>query len=116
MLCFSSAIDSYSDVTPSSHSPPPTVHRQVERRRELVRSQTLPRTSETQARKALLEKLEREDGKYVTCLQNCLLIGNYFVWAKVHRCSLQVGLSFSRTYFNLASVNFPEEKENPELS
>ncbi|NXI31703.1 SMTL2 protein, partial [Sterrhoptilus dennistouni] len=58
-----SAIDSYSDVTPSSHSPPPTVHRQVERRRELVRSQTLPRTSETQARKALLEKLGRDDGK-----------------------------------------------------
>ncbi|NWS27491.1 SMTL2 protein, partial [Polioptila caerulea] len=58
-----SAIDSYCDVTPSSHSPPPPVHRQGERRRELVRSQTLPRTSETQARKALLEKLERDDGK-----------------------------------------------------
>ncbi|NWV67530.1 SMTL2 protein, partial [Malurus elegans] len=58
-----SAIDSYCDVTPSSLSPPPTVHRQVERRRELVRSQTLPRTAETQARKALLEKFERDDGK-----------------------------------------------------
>ncbi|NWR08491.1 SMTL2 protein, partial [Paradoxornis webbianus] len=58
-----SAIDSFCDVTPSSHSPPPTVHRQVERRRELVRSQTLPRTTGTQARKALFEKLEREDGK-----------------------------------------------------
>ncbi|NXH46834.1 SMTL2 protein, partial [Dicaeum eximium] len=58
-----SAIDSYCEVIPSSHSPPPTVHRQVERRRELVRSQTLPRTSGTQARKALLEKLERDDGK-----------------------------------------------------
>ncbi|NXB24499.1 SMTL2 protein, partial [Rhagologus leucostigma] len=58
-----SAIDSYGDVTPSSHSPPPTVHHQVERRRELVRSQTLPRTIGTQARKALLEKLERDDGK-----------------------------------------------------
>ncbi|NXY35315.1 SMTL2 protein, partial [Pomatorhinus ruficollis] len=58
-----SAIDSYCDVTPSSHSPPPTVHRQVERRRELVRSQTLPRTTGTQARKALFEKLERDDGK-----------------------------------------------------
>uniref|UniRef100_A0A8C9UFX5 Smoothelin like 2 n=1 Tax=Serinus canaria TaxID=9135 RepID=A0A8C9UFX5_SERCA len=62
-LCFSSAIDSYREVTPSSHSPPPTVHRQVERRRELVRSQTLPRTTGTQARKALFEKLERDDGK-----------------------------------------------------
>ncbi|NWW55630.1 SMTL2 protein, partial [Ifrita kowaldi] len=58
-----SAIDSYCDVTPSSQSPPPTVHRQVERRRELVRSQTLPRTTGTQARKALFEKFERGDGK-----------------------------------------------------
>ncbi|XP_063259078.1 smoothelin-like protein 2 [Prinia subflava] len=58
-----SAVDSYCDVTPSSHSPPPTVHRQVERRRELVRSQTLPRTAGTQARKALFEKLERDDEK-----------------------------------------------------
>ncbi|NXI83739.1 SMTL2 protein, partial [Rhipidura dahli] len=58
-----SAIDSYCDTIPSSHSPPPTVHRQVERRRELVRSQTLPRTAGTQARKALFEKLERDDGK-----------------------------------------------------
>ncbi|NXL21724.1 SMTL2 protein, partial [Setophaga kirtlandii] len=58
-----SAIDSCCEVTPGSHSPPPTVHRPVERRRELVRSQTLPRTSETQARKALFEKLERDDGK-----------------------------------------------------
>ncbi|NXB00685.1 SMTL2 protein, partial [Cnemophilus loriae] len=58
-----SAVDSYCDVTPSSHSPPPTAHRQVERRRELVRSQTLPRTIGTQARKALFEKLERDDGK-----------------------------------------------------
>ncbi|NWZ93879.1 SMTL2 protein, partial [Nesospiza acunhae] len=58
-----SVIDSCCEVTPSSHSPPPVVHRPVERRRELVRSQTLPRTSGTQARKALFEKLERDDGK-----------------------------------------------------
>ncbi|NWI47426.1 SMTL2 protein, partial [Picathartes gymnocephalus] len=58
-----SAIDSYCDVTPSSHSPPPTVHHQVERRRELVRSQTLPRTTGTQTRKALFEKFERDNGK-----------------------------------------------------
>ncbi|XP_068766245.1 smoothelin-like protein 2 isoform X2 [Struthio camelus] len=57
-----SATDSYYDVTPKSRSPPPTVHRQVERRRELVRSQTLPRTSGTQARKALFEKLEQDSG------------------------------------------------------
>ncbi|NXN36289.1 SMTL2 protein, partial [Rhinoptilus africanus] len=58
-----SATDSYCEVTPSSHSSPPTVHRQVERRRELVRSQTLPRTSGTQARKALFEKFEHDGGK-----------------------------------------------------
>ncbi|NXT72341.1 SMTL2 protein, partial [Chaetops frenatus] len=58
-----SAIDSYCDVTPSSHSPPPAVHHRVERRRELVRSQTLPRTAGTQTRKALFEKLERDNGK-----------------------------------------------------
>ncbi|EMP41091.1 Smoothelin-like protein 2 [Chelonia mydas] len=59
----SNTIDSYYDVTPKSCSPPPTVHRQVERRRELVRSQTLPRTSGTQARKALFEKFEQDSGK-----------------------------------------------------
>uniref|UniRef100_A0A8C6ZB64 Smoothelin like 2 n=1 Tax=Nothoprocta perdicaria TaxID=30464 RepID=A0A8C6ZB64_NOTPE len=49
--------------SPTSHSPPPTAHHQVERRRELVRSQTLPRTSGTQARKALLEKFEQDSAK-----------------------------------------------------
>ncbi|NWJ02020.1 SMTL2 protein, partial [Crypturellus undulatus] len=58
-----SATDRYYDVTPKSRSPPPTVHRQVERRRELVRSQTLPRTSGTLARKALFEKFEQDSGK-----------------------------------------------------
>ncbi|XP_069730342.1 smoothelin-like protein 2 isoform X1 [Phaenicophaeus curvirostris] len=58
-----SATDSYSNATPDSRSSPPTAHRQGERRRELVRSQTLPRTSGAQARKALLEKLEQESGK-----------------------------------------------------
>ncbi|KAM6296765.1 smoothelin-like protein 2 [Aegotheles albertisi] len=58
-----SAADSYGDVTSSSHSSPPSVHRQVERRRELVRSQTLPRITGTQARKALFEKFEHDGGK-----------------------------------------------------
>ncbi|NWW04650.1 SMTL2 protein, partial [Oreocharis arfaki] len=58
-----SAVDGSRDVTPGSRSPPPTVRRQVERRRELVRSQTLPRTAGTQAGKALFEKFERDDGK-----------------------------------------------------
>ncbi|XP_032072804.1 smoothelin-like protein 2 [Thamnophis elegans] len=46
-----------------SHSSPTSVHRQVEKRRELVRSQTLPRTSETQSRRALFEKFEQDTGK-----------------------------------------------------
>ncbi|XP_055113895.1 smoothelin-like protein 2 isoform X1 [Symphalangus syndactylus] len=48
--------------SPVSPQPPAItqVHRQGERRRELVRSQTLPRTSEAQARKALFEKWEQE--------------------------------------------------------
>ncbi|NXC90211.1 SMTL2 protein, partial [Cercotrichas coryphoeus] len=58
-----SVIHNYCEVSPSSHSPPPAVRHQVERRRELVRSQTLPRITGTQARKTLFEKLEREDGK-----------------------------------------------------
>ncbi|XP_006113354.2 smoothelin-like protein 2 isoform X2 [Pelodiscus sinensis] len=58
-----STADSFHDVPPKSRSPPPAVHRQVERRRELVRSQTLPRTSGTQARKALFEKFEQDSGK-----------------------------------------------------
>ncbi|NXD88601.1 SMTL2 protein, partial [Halcyon senegalensis] len=58
-----SATDSYCDVTSSSHSSSPTIHHQVERRRELVRSQTLPRTTGTQARKALFEKFEQDGGK-----------------------------------------------------
>ncbi|OXB79115.1 UNVERIFIED_CONTAM: hypothetical protein H355_005991 [Colinus virginianus] len=58
-----STTGSYCDVTPKPHSSPLTVHRQVERRRELVRSQTLPRTTGTQARKALIEKFEQESGK-----------------------------------------------------
>ncbi|XP_078535471.1 smoothelin-like protein 2 isoform X2 [Lissotriton helveticus] len=57
------ASDSYFDVTPKSRSPPPAIHRQVEKRRELVRSQTLPRTSGTQARKAFFEKIDPEIGK-----------------------------------------------------
>uniref|UniRef100_A0A8C3VDC7 Smoothelin like 2 n=1 Tax=Catharus ustulatus TaxID=91951 RepID=A0A8C3VDC7_CATUS len=55
--------NSYCDVNPSSRSPPPAVRHQVERRRELVRSQTLPRITGTQTRKTLFEKLERDDGK-----------------------------------------------------
>ncbi|XP_030041714.1 smoothelin-like protein 2 [Microcaecilia unicolor] len=58
-----SATNSYYDVMPKSQTSPPVIHRQVERRKELVRSQTLPRTSGTQARKALFEKFEQDTGK-----------------------------------------------------
>ncbi|XP_062072478.1 smoothelin-like protein 2 isoform X1 [Lepus europaeus] len=51
--------------SPPSPPPPPVpattqAPRQGERRRELVRSQTLPRTSSAQARKALFEKWEQD--------------------------------------------------------
>ncbi|XP_056662917.1 smoothelin-like protein 2 isoform X2 [Monodelphis domestica] len=49
---------------PGSPSPPPAgSHRPGERRRELVRSQTLPRTSGAQARRALFEKWEQDAGR-----------------------------------------------------
>lgn len=38
--------------------------RQAERRKELMRAQTLPKTSAMQARKAMIEKLEKEGGGY----------------------------------------------------
>lgn len=51
-----------SPQSPPSPQPPATTqaHRPGERRRELVRSQTLPRTSGAQARKALFEKWEQD--------------------------------------------------------
>lgn len=50
--------------------------RQGERRRELVRSQTLPRTSGAQARKALFEKWEQDTASkygYYIRLQTSLM-------------------------------------------
>ncbi|KAM8977061.1 smoothelin-like protein 2 [Pelodytes ibericus] len=59
----SESTDRYFDVTPKSQSPPPVVNRQVEKKRELVRSQTLPRSSGTQARKAFFEKFDQDSTK-----------------------------------------------------
>ncbi|XP_069801611.1 smoothelin-like protein 2 [Dendropsophus ebraccatus] len=59
----SESTDRYFDVTPKSHSPPPALSRQPERKRELMRSQTLPRSSGTQVRKAFFEKFEQDSGK-----------------------------------------------------
>ncbi|MEE6468907.1 hypothetical protein FKM82_008417 [Ascaphus truei] len=56
----SESTDRYFDVTPKSQSPPPAVSRQADRKRELVRSQTLPRSSGTQARKAFFEKFDKD--------------------------------------------------------
>ncbi|XP_028938747.1 smoothelin-like protein 2 [Ornithorhynchus anatinus] len=53
-----SSADDQTGPTPVMAAPRPG-----ERRRELVRSQTLPRTSGTQARRALFEKLEQDTGK-----------------------------------------------------
>ncbi|XP_075295959.1 smoothelin-like protein 2 isoform X2 [Opisthocomus hoazin] len=81
-----SATDSYCDVTPSSHSSSPTAHRQVERKRELVRSQTLPRTTGTQARKALFEKFEHDDGN--TLISRTSLQAGMMGWHSVLLCIL----------------------------
>uniref|UniRef100_A0A8D0B244 Calponin-homology (CH) domain-containing protein n=1 Tax=Salvator merianae TaxID=96440 RepID=A0A8D0B244_SALMN len=54
---------SQQDTTLKPQSPPATLHRQAEKRRELVRSQTLPRAVGTQGRKALFEKFEQESIK-----------------------------------------------------
>ncbi|XP_078062109.1 smoothelin-like protein 2 isoform X2 [Mustelus asterias] len=54
----SSVLNLYPDPATKSRSPPPT--RQGEKRPLLMRSQTLPRTSGPQSRKALFEKFEQE--------------------------------------------------------
>lgn len=59
----SESTDRYFDVTPKSHSPPPALSRQPEKKRELMRSQTLPRSSGTQVRKAFFEKFEQDSTK-----------------------------------------------------
>ncbi|XP_067866104.1 smoothelin, like [Heterodontus francisci] len=59
----SSVLDLYPDTTTKSRSPPPTLPRQGEKRPVLMRSQTLPRTSGPQSRKALFEKFEQEGSR-----------------------------------------------------
>ncbi|XP_041097146.1 smoothelin, like [Polyodon spathula] len=58
-----SGFDGYHDMTPKPGSPP-VLPRQVERRRELVRSQTLPRTMGAQTRKGMFEKLESNTNSF----------------------------------------------------
>ncbi|XP_069766491.1 smoothelin, like isoform X1 [Narcine bancroftii] len=59
----SSVLDLYSGVTSKSRSPPPTLPRQGGKRPLLMRSQTLPRISGPQSRKALFEKFEQESSR-----------------------------------------------------
>ncbi|XP_043574834.1 smoothelin, like [Chiloscyllium plagiosum] len=59
----SSVLDLYPEAGSKPRSPPPTIPRQGEKRPLLMRSQTLPRTSGPQARKALFEKFEQEGTK-----------------------------------------------------
>uniref|UniRef100_UPI00398E51BE smoothelin, like isoform X2 n=1 Tax=Pristiophorus japonicus TaxID=55135 RepID=UPI00398E51BE len=59
----SSVLDLYPDASTKSQIPPPTLPRQGEKRPLLVRSQTLPRTSGTQSRKAPFEKFELEGSR-----------------------------------------------------
>lgn len=40
--------------------------RQAERKKELMKAQSLPKTPATQARKAMIEKLEKDSGRYVS--------------------------------------------------
>ncbi|GCC41867.1 hypothetical protein chiPu_0025539, partial [Chiloscyllium punctatum] len=56
-------LDLYPEAGSKPRSPPPTLPRQGEKRPLLMRSQTLPRTSGPQARKALFEKFEQEGTK-----------------------------------------------------
>ncbi|XP_039628151.1 smoothelin isoform X1 [Polypterus senegalus] len=57
-----SIFDREDDSSSRSGSLAALERRQAERRKEVMRSQTLPKTSATQARKAMIEKLEKESG------------------------------------------------------
>ncbi|KAM7416711.1 hypothetical protein PAMA_018663 [Pampus argenteus] len=58
-----SVFDREDDASPRGGSSLAAVERrQAERRKELMRAQTLPKTSAMQARKAMIEKLEKEGG------------------------------------------------------
>ncbi|XP_053568888.1 LOW QUALITY PROTEIN: smoothelin-like protein 2 [Bombina bombina] len=58
----SESTDRYFDVTSKSQSPP-AINRQAEKKPDLVRSQTLPRSSGTQAHKAFFEKFDPDSSK-----------------------------------------------------
>ncbi|XP_072098970.1 smoothelin, like isoform X1 [Mobula birostris] len=58
-----SVLDLYPGVNSKPRSPPPTAPRQGGKRPQLMRSQTLPRTSAPQSRKALFEKFEPEGSR-----------------------------------------------------
>lgn len=57
-----SVFDREDDTSSRSGGLAAVERRQAERRKELMRAQTLPKTSAMQARKAMIEKLEKEGG------------------------------------------------------
>ncbi|XP_032901761.1 smoothelin-like protein 2 isoform X2 [Amblyraja radiata] len=59
----SSVLELYPSASTKSRSPPPPAARQGGKRPLLMRSQTLPRTSGPQSRKALFEKFEQEGSR-----------------------------------------------------
>lgn len=59
----SSVLELYPSVSTKSRSPPPPAARQGGKRPLLMRSQTLPRTTGPQSRKALFEKFEKEGSR-----------------------------------------------------
>lgn len=62
-VCASSVFDREDDTSSRGGGGLAAVERrQAERRKELMRAQTLPKTSAMQARKAMIEKLEKEGG------------------------------------------------------
>uniref|UniRef100_A0A8C9F9I1 Calponin-homology (CH) domain-containing protein n=1 Tax=Pavo cristatus TaxID=9049 RepID=A0A8C9F9I1_PAVCR len=100
----------YCGVTPKPHSSPPTIHRQVERRRELVRSQTLPRTTGTQARKALFEKFEQDSGKYVALLH---LQNGFHIDLQNFSSSWNDGMAFCALVHSFFPETFDYNKLDP---
>ncbi|KAA8592213.1 hypothetical protein FQN60_017668 [Etheostoma spectabile] len=78
-----SVFDREDDTSSRSGGLAAVERRQAERRKELTRAQTLPKTSAMQARKAMIEKLEKEGGGP----------GNQAV-AKVNKVQVQRSTSF----------------------
>lgn len=69
---FLSVFDREDDTSRSGGSLAALEHRQAERKKELMRAQTMPKSSASQARKAMIEKLEKDGGGWAASL--------YIIW------------------------------------